>query len=136
MARPCCGAGSTGWSGPQLKPDESAAQWRPQADQSPGEIARPTTARVRLAVMNLLAPDLAGARWLDLFCGSGVMGCEALQRGPPPWWGSSATGGWPPPPAAIWRRWRSLARSRANPLHPTGGAGGPGLAGISAGRPL
>ncbi|MCP9915001.1 16S rRNA (guanine(966)-N(2))-methyltransferase RsmD [Cyanobium sp. ATX 6F1] len=47
----------------------------------PGEIARPTTARVRLAVMNLLAPDLAGARWLDLFCGSGVMGCEALQRG-------------------------------------------------------
>ncbi|MCP9850729.1 16S rRNA (guanine(966)-N(2))-methyltransferase RsmD [Cyanobium sp. Morenito 9A2] len=47
----------------------------------PGEIARPTTARVRLAVMNLLAPDLAGCRWLDLFCGSGVMGCEALQRG-------------------------------------------------------
>ncbi len=47
----------------------------------PGEIARPTTARVRLAVMNLLAQDLAGGRWLDLFCGSGVMGCEALQRG-------------------------------------------------------
>lgn len=47
----------------------------------PGEVARPTTARVRLAVMNLLAPDLVGSRWLDLFCGSGVMGCEALQRG-------------------------------------------------------
>lgn len=47
----------------------------------PGETARPTTARVRLAVMNLLAPHLPGARWLDLFCGSGVMGCEALQRG-------------------------------------------------------
>ncbi len=47
----------------------------------PGQTARPTTARVRLAVMNLLADDVAGARWLDLCCGSGVMGCEALQRG-------------------------------------------------------
>jgi 16S rRNA (guanine(966)-N(2))-methyltransferase RsmD len=36
---------------------------------------------VRLAVMNLLAPRLGGCRWLDLCCGSGVMACEALQRG-------------------------------------------------------
>jgi 16S rRNA (guanine(966)-N(2))-methyltransferase RsmD len=36
---------------------------------------------VRLAVMNMLAAHLPEARWLDLFCGSGVMGCEALQRG-------------------------------------------------------
>jgi len=47
----------------------------------PGEIARPTPSRVRLAVMNMLAAELPGCRWLDLFCGSGVMGCEALQRG-------------------------------------------------------
>jgi len=47
----------------------------------PGETARPTPARVRLAVMNMLAPQLPGASWLDLCCGSGVMGCEALQRG-------------------------------------------------------
>ena len=47
----------------------------------PGSTARPTPARVRLAVMNMLAPQLPGAAWLDLFCGSGVMGCEALQRG-------------------------------------------------------
>lgn len=46
-----------------------------------GETARPTAARVRLAVMNLLAPQLQGCHWLDLCCGSGVMGCEALQRG-------------------------------------------------------
>ena len=31
--------------------------------------------------MNLLAPDLPGCRWLDLCCGSGVMACEAIQRG-------------------------------------------------------
>jgi len=50
--------------------------------QSPsGNIARPTPSRVRLAVMNMLASDLGGSRWLDLFCGSGVMGCEALHHG-------------------------------------------------------
>jgi 16S rRNA (guanine(966)-N(2))-methyltransferase RsmD len=47
----------------------------------PGATARPTAARVRLAVMNLLAAELPGCRWLDLCCGSGVMACEALQRG-------------------------------------------------------
>lgn len=47
----------------------------------PGQTARPTPSRVRLAVMNMLAAELPGCRWLDLFCGSGVMGCEALQRG-------------------------------------------------------
>jgi 16S rRNA (guanine966-N2)-methyltransferase len=47
----------------------------------PGEGTRPTASRVRLAVMNLLAAELPGCRWLDLCCGSGVMACEALQRG-------------------------------------------------------
>ncbi len=47
----------------------------------PGSTARPTAARVRLAVMNLLANRVPGSRWLDLCCGSGVMACEALQRG-------------------------------------------------------
>ena len=42
---------------------------------------RPTTSRVREAVMNLLAPRLEGSRWLDLCCGSGVVGCEAIERG-------------------------------------------------------
>ena len=46
-----------------------------------GDGTRPTTARVREAVMNILAPHLRGAHWLDLCSGSGVMGCEALQRG-------------------------------------------------------
>jgi 16S rRNA (guanine(966)-N(2))-methyltransferase RsmD len=47
----------------------------------PGSTARPTTSQVRQAVMNLIAADLPGASWLDLCCGSGVMGCEALVRG-------------------------------------------------------
>jgi len=46
-----------------------------------GEVARPTTGRVRSAVMNMLAPELRGCRWLDLCGGSAVMACEALQRG-------------------------------------------------------
>jgi 16S rRNA (guanine(966)-N(2))-methyltransferase RsmD len=50
--------------------------------QSPeGERARPTASRVRLAVINMLAPRLVGCHWLDLCCGSGVMACEALQHG-------------------------------------------------------
>ena len=50
--------------------------------QSPaGLTARPTPARVRQAVMNMLAPELLGCHWLDLCSGSGVMACEALQRG-------------------------------------------------------
>ncbi len=47
----------------------------------PGSLARPTAARVRLAVINLLATRLSGCRWLDLCSGSGAMACEALQRG-------------------------------------------------------
>jgi 16S rRNA (guanine(966)-N(2))-methyltransferase RsmD len=44
-------------------------------------VARPTSARVRLAAMNLLADRLRGCRWLDACCGSGAVACEALQRG-------------------------------------------------------
>lgn len=47
----------------------------------PGDIARPTPSRVRLALMNMLQRELPGCSWLDLCCGSGVMACEAIQRG-------------------------------------------------------
>ena len=42
---------------------------------------RPTTSRVREALMNMLSMEIRGCQWLDLCSGSGVMGCEALQRG-------------------------------------------------------
>ena len=42
---------------------------------------RPTTDRIRETVFNWLAPEIAGARCLELFAGSGALGLEALSRG-------------------------------------------------------
>ncbi len=42
---------------------------------------RPTTSRVREALINILGKSLEGASWLDLCSGSGVMACEALFQG-------------------------------------------------------
>lgn len=41
---------------------------------------RPTTERVREAVFSILG-DVSGARVLDLYCGTGALGFEALSRG-------------------------------------------------------
>ena len=46
-----------------------------------GQGTRPTTARVREAVMNIVRPRMPNCRWLDLCSGSGVMGCEAIEHG-------------------------------------------------------
>jgi 16S rRNA (guanine966-N2)-methyltransferase len=42
---------------------------------------RPTAEDVRVALLNRLAPDLPGARVLELFAGTGALGLEALSRG-------------------------------------------------------
>jgi 16S rRNA (guanine(966)-N(2))-methyltransferase RsmD len=42
---------------------------------------RPTAERVRQALMNSLGPRLQGARFLDLFCGTGSVGIEAISQG-------------------------------------------------------
>ncbi|HEX8849330.1 MAG TPA: RsmD family RNA methyltransferase [Gemmatimonadaceae bacterium] len=42
---------------------------------------RPTAEHVRGAVLDMVAPDIAGARVLDLFAGTGALGLEALSRG-------------------------------------------------------
>lgn len=52
-----------------------------QLKQPPSEITRPTSAKVREAVLNILAPDLEGSTFLDLFAGTGSMGLEALSQG-------------------------------------------------------
>lgn len=52
----------------------------------PGGSTRPTSDRARQAVFNILehaawAPELHGARVIDVFAGSGALGLEALSRG-------------------------------------------------------
>jgi len=46
-----------------------------------GQHTRPTADRVKENLFNILAPDVAGSRFLDLFSGSGAIGIEALSRG-------------------------------------------------------
>lgn len=56
--------------------------WRGRKIQFPPvEAIRPTPDRVRETVFNWLQQDIAGARCLDLFAGSGALGLEALSRG-------------------------------------------------------
>lgn len=47
----------------------------------PGNETRPTGARVRQTLFDILAPRIEGARLLDAFAGSGAIGIEALSRG-------------------------------------------------------
>jgi 16S rRNA (guanine(966)-N(2))-methyltransferase RsmD len=48
----------------------------------PGDTTRPIMDRVKENLFNLLDQDyLVGARWLDLFAGTGQVGIEALSRG-------------------------------------------------------
>jgi len=47
----------------------------------PGRTVRPTLSRVREGLFDMLAPRLPGARFLDLFAGTGAVGLEAASRG-------------------------------------------------------
>lgn len=46
-----------------------------------GKEVRPTSDRAKEALFNILAPEISGANVLDLFCGTGGIGLEALSRG-------------------------------------------------------
>lgn len=64
-----------------------AGQFKGRPIQAPKtDTTRPTSDRARESLFNVLAhadwaPDLEGARVLDLFAGSGALGLEALSRG-------------------------------------------------------
>ena len=59
-----------------------AGQWRGRKIRFPDiQQIRPTPDRVRETLFNWLMPVITGARCLDLFAGSGVLGLEALSRG-------------------------------------------------------
>lgn len=47
----------------------------------PGTSTRPITDRVKEALFNILGASIEGARFLDLFAGTGAVGIEALSRG-------------------------------------------------------
>lgn len=47
----------------------------------PGAHTRPTTDRVKESIFNIIQFTLPEAQVLDLFCGSGQMGIEAVSRG-------------------------------------------------------
>lgn len=42
---------------------------------------RPTSDRAREALFNILSFDISGAAFLDVFCGTGAIGLEAVSRG-------------------------------------------------------
>jgi 16S rRNA (guanine966-N2)-methyltransferase len=59
-----------------------AGSFRSRVLQAPAGLAtRPTSDRLRETLFNVLAPRIEGARFLDLYAGSGAVGIEALSRG-------------------------------------------------------
>jgi 16S rRNA (guanine(966)-N(2))-methyltransferase RsmD len=46
-----------------------------------GLALRPTSDRLRETLFNVLGPGVAGARFVDVFAGTGAVGIEALSRG-------------------------------------------------------
>ena len=46
-----------------------------------GDVARPTTDKVREALFSILSPCLTGGAVLDLYAGTGSLGLEAISRG-------------------------------------------------------
>jgi 16S rRNA (guanine966-N2)-methyltransferase len=58
-----------------------AGRFRSRTLSAPAGMAtRPTSDRLRETLFNVLAPRIAGARFLDLYSGSGAVGIEALSR--------------------------------------------------------
>jgi len=58
-----------------------AGVWAGKALTSPGKRVRATAEDVRDGWLTFFSPYLRNARVLDLFCGSGALGLEALSRG-------------------------------------------------------
>ena len=59
-----------------------AGKYRGRNLKSPPSLqVRPTSDRLRETLFNVIAPEIADARFLDLCAGSGAVGIEALSRG-------------------------------------------------------
>src|ERR1700744_2006081 len=71
---------------PRLGYDRSmrviAGTFRSRPLEAPrGTATRPTSDRLRETLFNVLAPRIDGARFADLYAGSGAVGIEAISRG-------------------------------------------------------
>jgi 16S rRNA (guanine(966)-N(2))-methyltransferase RsmD len=59
-----------------------AGEYRSRILTAPrGMATRPTSDRLRETLFNILGPRVIGARFADLYAGSGAIGLEALSRG-------------------------------------------------------
>jgi 16S rRNA (guanine(966)-N(2))-methyltransferase RsmD len=59
-----------------------AGEYRSRVLQAPrGTETRPTSDRLRETLFNVLGPSVEGARFMDLYAGSGAVGIEAISRG-------------------------------------------------------
>ena len=59
-----------------------AGQYRSRRLRSvPGADLRPTSDRLRETLFNVVAAQVPGSVWLDVFAGTGAVGIEALSRG-------------------------------------------------------
>ena len=47
----------------------------------PGMDLRPTSDRLRETLFNVVAPQVPGSVWMDVYAGTGAVGIEALSRG-------------------------------------------------------
>ncbi len=59
----------------------SARGRRLYSPQGKGTTIRPTADRAREALFNIIGSRIVGSQVLDLFAGTGALGCEALSRG-------------------------------------------------------
>jgi len=60
----------------------SGGELRSRVIRSPnGSAIRPTPGRVKEALFSIIGDAIAGARFLDLYAGTGAIGFEALSRG-------------------------------------------------------
>ena len=59
----------------------TAGELRGRRIAVPAGDVRPTSERARQAFFNIIGPRIVGARFLDLFAGSGIFSFEAVSRG-------------------------------------------------------
>ncbi|QNI36163.1 16S rRNA (guanine(966)-N(2))-methyltransferase RsmD [Edaphobacter albus] len=69
-----------------------AGKFRSRTLNAPkGMKTRPTSDRLRETLFNVLAPRIEGARFVDLYAGSGAVGIEAISRGAEFCWFAEST---------------------------------------------